>query len=490
MTYLLKPGEQPKQIMPWRRKGTKFTLPDDLYTYQKEDYKKQLNGKSWFNFSEMGTGKTPTTLAIVEASGAKCPLILCPNSIRLEWVRQIEDWVGEGLSVTSNWDKLQPIVYSFVKNNVKYRILNYEVLRKKEHREVLELIPWDFIVMDEIHKTRNPKTKLVKGLWEFLPKISPECKIIGLSGSPLMNHPADLYVPLSIIHPEKYKRDLQSWRYFMYQYCFWADGQFGPYVYGTRNMEKLREETKPFVIRRTKKEVLPFLPEKYYRRVLLEMQPDQKKLYKDMEEQLAILLDTGEPLYSTNVLTTLTRLRQINLDPTIVGATSSSAKTDFIIDTLESIGDEKVVIFSCFEKYIELLEHYLIHLNIPYVTVTGLVKVEERAERVKRFQNDPSIKVFLGTVQTAGEGITLTAASTVIICDRWWNQPVVDQSVDRLHRIGQHNAVQVILPIVKDSVDELLDQILDRKDKYTQDYYGESAVKRMVLEERGLLRSI
>lgn len=268
----------------------------------------------------------------------------------------------------------------------------------------------------------------------------------------------------------------------MYKYCLWSDGRYGPYIYGTQHLGGLREETGKFIIRRTKKEVLPFLPDKYYRRSLLEMQPDQRKLYNEMEQELRILLDTGEPLYSTNVLSCLTRLRQINLDPKIVGVTASSAKTEFLMDLVEGT-DEKIVIFSCFERYIHLLST-IFFKDIPHVVITGTVPVNNRIERVKEFQDDPSIKLCLATVQTGGEGITLTAASNVVLVDRWWNQPICDQAIDRLHRIGQKNAVQVIYPICENSVDEVLDQILERKYEASRSYYPESMVRQTIIEER------
>jgi len=459
----------------------KYRLPEDLYSYQKEDYLKLLSMDGALNFSEMGVGKTPESLAVIEEGGFKNPLIICPNSLRLEWERQIEEWVGEGLTAVSGTDsflKLRPILDSF-REGKKYKVLNYETLRNKNHLEVLSYIPFDIIICDEIHKLRNPKTKLVKGAWKFFAQ-HPNSKILGLSGSPIMNYPNDLYVPLSIAKPDKYPPDLRSWRDFMYKYCLWSDGRYGPYVYGTRNLASLRQEIEPFVVRRTKKEVLPFLPEKYYRRALLEMKSDQRKLYNQMETELRVLLDTGEPLWSTNVLSCLTRLRQINLDPQILGITASSAKTEFLMDLVDST-DEKLVIYSCFEKYINLLSTVILK-DLPRVVITGEVPPDDRIVKVRQFQEDPSIKLCLGTIQTMGEGITLTASSNCILADRWWNQPTNLQAEDRLHRIGQRNPVQVILPVVKDSVDSTLDDILERKNRLSESYYGESQVRQSIIE--------
>ena len=446
-------------------------------------------GQNWLNFSEMGVGKTPEAIQTIEDGGYLVPLIVCPNSLRLEWKRQIGEWVGDDMTAISHPDsykKLDALVYSFVKKWKKYRIINYETFRTPRFLELLTQMPFDIIVFDEIHKLRNPKTKQVKGVWEFLNAL-PNARIIGLSGSPIMNYPNDLYVPLSCVDPEKFPRDMQAYRLFMYRYCYWTDGQYGAYIQGTRNMGELKERTAPYVIRRTKKEVLPFLPEKTYTRTLLEMKDDQRKLYEEMENHLRVLLDTGEPLYSTNVLSTLTRLRQINLDPKIVGISASSAKTEYILDVVDST-DEKLVIFSCFEKYIYWLQLLFEKQGKKVAVVSGEVPPDKRLERVKQFQEDDSVQLFLGTIHTAGEGLTLTSAASGILADRWWNHPVNQQAEDRLHRIGQKNKVQIMIPLCADSVDESLDLILERKYMATEGYYQEGAVRQAIMEARGIKR--
>jgi SWI/SNF-related matrix-associated actin-dependent regulator 1 of chromatin subfamily A len=291
---------------------TKFLLPDDLYPYQKEDAEKLLSMDNGLNFSEMGIGKTPEALWIIEKGNFNLPLIICPNSLRLEWQRQIEDWIGPDLCAVGSGDsvmKAGAIIHSF-KNNQKFRILNYEALRSPFMLDILSNFPFDIVIFDEIHKLRNPKTILVEGrakkkeegsftfsrdkeggVWNFLNQ-HQNAKIYGLSGSPIMNYPVDLYTPLSCVKSDKYPRSINPWRHFTYKYGYWADGRFGSYMYGTRNMDELKKETAPFIIRRTKKEVLPFLPEKYYRRSTLEMKPDQRKVYDQMEKELRVLLDT------------------------------------------------------------------------------------------------------------------------------------------------------------------------------------------------------
>jgi SNF2 family DNA or RNA helicase len=473
---------------------TKFNLPDDLYAYQKDDSDKMSQDTNWLNFSEMGVGKTPEALAVVEKMGYKFPLILCPNSLRLEWERQITDWVGEGMTAISTPDcyqRLGPIIYSY-QNNIKYKVINYETLRNDRHMELLNLLPFDIVIMDEVHKLRNPNTKMVRGsmdkltreyhsgVWDFV-RNHPDSKYLCLSGSPIMNYPNDLYVPLSIVRPQDYPMDIKRWKDFMYTYCLWSQGKFGSYIYGTQRMNELRAKTAPYTIRRTKKEVLPFLPEKYYRRVMLDMPPEQRKLYDQMESELRILLDTGETLSSPSVLSTLTRLRQMNLDPKIVGVTSPSAKTEFLMDLVEST-DNKIVIFSCFEAYIYLLSQIFLK-DVPHVCVTGKIPSDKRSVEVKKFQEDPNIKLFLGTIQTAGEGLTLTAANIIVFTDRWWNTPSNTQAEDRCHRIGQTSGVEVIILVCNKSVDAIIDSILERKNEMSQSYYSENQVTQTAIQE-------
>lgn len=460
---------------------TKFSLPNNLYEYQKIDGDRVAQtDQNWLLCHEMGVGKTPITIWAIEQSGYKLPLIVCPNSLKFEWARQIEDWTGYGSAISRQnvYTRLRDFIYP-PSNNIRYRIINYETLNSEDNRHLLEHFPWDVIVFDEIHKLRNVKPnklkKTVRNTWEFLDHF-PEVKVIGLSGSPIMNYPDDLYGPLSMCFPDKYPRQMSDLRAFLRKYMLYSVGRFGAYAYGSRNIPHLREETNDLIIRRTKKEVLPFLPDKYYQRPELEMKEDQRKVYDQMERELRILLDTGEPLWSPSVLSTLTRLRQINLDPKILGVSSSSAKTEFLYDLIEST-DEKLVIFSCFERYVYLLGEILKAWGKECAVVTGPVPVEKRASEVRRFQEDDSCRIFLGTIQTAGEGITLTASSTVVLTDRWWNQPTNEQAVDRLHRIGQTRGVQVIIPIMAKSIDAILDDILQKKHEASQAYYQETEVR-------------
>jgi len=458
---------------------SKLTIPDDLYQFQKDDVGFLGDAKeSMLNLSEMGTGKTP--VAIAEALKHEKTLVVCPKTLKLEWVRQINDWSDTGCQFSGRYSsrKLDPLIMPFIGKGKEtpFFITNYETFRIRRYQDILSDFPFDFIILDEAHKVRNPRTKVSRGLFEFL-STRQDVKVLAMTGSPIVNNPADLYTLLCIVRPSRY-----STRYrmdFISKYCEYYPTRYGIKVTGTRNMEELRQRTAPYTIRHTKAEVLKDFPEKYYRKVLLEMNGEQREVYEKMENELFVLLDNGEPLWAPSVLAQLMRLRQLNVDPRIIGVDAPSAKTEFLLDMLEGT-DEKVVIFSCFERYIDLISGLI---KEPHVTITGKVSVEDRAKAVKRFQEDDSIKYALGTVQSMGEGITLTASSNCIMVDRWWTPATNKQAEDRLHRIGQKNAVEVTIPVTEDSIDESLDKLLAGKEKLSQEYLGDQEMMKEVVND-------
>jgi len=456
-----------------------FHLPDDLYEYQKEDLQTLISPGNWLNFSEMGVGKTPEALAVCELSNFKRVLVVCPNSLRWEWARQIKEWTGEdaGVSLRAARKRLD----NFFLRPTKYYVINYESIRITRYREIIAGLPWDCIILDEGHKLKNSRTLQTRGVINLV-KAHTKSKLLILTGSPIINNPVDLFTLLCMAKPDQYKPSER--RFFIDNYCYYTHTRYGIHIYGTKNLESLRKETSSFTIRRTKKEVLPFLPEKYYRRPELSLMPVQRQVYDQMEKELFVMLDSGESLTAPGVLAQLTRLRQLNLEPRILGVDAPSSKTEFLDDLIDSfIGDsQKLVIFSCFAKYIYYLS--LRYSKIPHIRLTGEENAEKRAISIARFQSDPSIKLAMGTIQAAGEGITLTAASNVCLMDLWWAPATNQQAIDRLHRIGQHSAVQVIIPENLNTIDQSLHKILRRKEEFAAGYFSDSSIITETINER------
>jgi len=472
-------------------------LPEDLYVYQKEDVDKILNNDdSFLILSEMGTGKTPVALAVSQMGQYNGKtLIVCPKTLQLEWARQIKEWCGLEASVAkkSSYRKLQTLFEEFYTGeDSPFFIINYESFRVDRHRQILNGYPFGLIILDEVHQMRNIKSKQTKGLLEFF-STQEGTKTLALTGSPIVNNPADLHTLLCIVRPEEFSsRNRQG---FIDRYCYYSTKRGKMRIYAVRDVAGLKMRTDPYTVRRTKQEVLPFLPEKYVRKVLLDMDEDQRRAYDSMAQDLFVMLDDGTPIWAPHVLSELTRLRQLNLDPKILGVSTPSSKTDFLMDLIDELQpsdpeegpgnneNDKLVVFSCFETYVSRVSKLLAERGLQHVSITGKVGVEDRAKAIDRFQTDPEVKIALGTVQSMGVGLTLTASSNCVFMDRWWNPAVNDQAVDRLHRIGQKNAVQIILPINDKSIDSSLDRILENKKKLSKEYLGDNSVIQEVVED-------
>ena len=478
-----------EEIRNFLKTGQEFDLDKDLFSYQQEDVDTILDAdRNFLILSEMGTGKTPEIIKIAEELNYSDVLILCPKSLRREWERQILQWTGE-LPITCGrgstkrlnpfFDALGKELHSGIKKS-RYFILNYETFRIKKHTDLLVDIPWGLIIMDEAHHIRNPETKTTKSLMRFL-EHHRQARIIALTGSPVVNSPLDLFTLLMVIRPEAHT--MRTRYEFLERFTYWTPRRGGaPKVLGIRDKAGLHNYIKEFSIRRLKADVLPYLPDKYRRDVTLEMEEDQAKHYKTLATELVFKLDDGETISSPGILSLLTRLRQMNLDPMILGINASSSKTDFLMDLVKD-GPSKLVVFSTFASYIKRLSVLFDIEGIEHIAIHGGVDVDERAKRVEEFQTNPMCQVALGTIKTMGEGITLTAASDVVLMDRWWTPSANNQAIDRLHRPSQKNAVQIIRPSNDKSIDMSLDSILKEKEGMTDALFNESSVIAEVVDD-------
>ena len=477
-----------ESIRTFLKKDQEFDLDTDLYDYQQEDVDFVLEAdRNFLILSEMGTGKTPEIIKIAEELNYDNVLILCPKTLRKEWERQIIQWTGES-PVTCNrgsTKRLYPFFEALGKElktgkpKSRYFILNYDTFRAKKHTDILQDIPWGLIVMDEAHHIRNAETKTTRGILDFL-QTQRRARIICLTGSPVVNSPLDIYTLLMVIRPEAHS--MKTRIEFLDRYSYWAPRMGKPKVFGIKNRLEFQEYIGDFSIRRLKKDILSSLPDKYRREVTLEMGEKQLKHYKTLATELVIRMDGGETISSPGMLSLITRLRQMNLDPAILGINCDSSKTDFLMELVLD-GPSKLVVFSTFATYIDLVSRQLTDMDVNHVTVTGRVDVDERLKRVKTFQEDPHCQVILGTIKTMGEGITLTAASDVVLMDRWWTPSSNNQAIDRLHRPGQKNAVQIINPSNEGSIDQSLDNILKEKSGITDALFSENSIVAEVVDD-------
>ena len=237
-------------------------------------------------------------------------------------------------------------------------------------------------------------------------------------------------------------------------------------------MKKLKMLIEPFVLRRTKKEVLTELPEKTITVLNNEMDEEQQAIYlaylaqakEEVSEEINL---NGVERSQIKILAALTRLRQICCHPKIFieNYNGKSSKLEQCMEIVEDATEagHKILIFSTYTSMFELMENELKERNILYYKLTGSTKVDERIKLVDEFNENSDIKVFLISLKAGGTGLNLTSSDLVLHFDPWWNPAIEDQATDRAHRIGQQNIVEVIKLIAKDSVEENIIRLQEDK---------------------------
>ena len=352
-----------------------------------------------------------------------------------------------------NKEKLKDIV-NLSSNNAYFIITNIETLRDTEcclqlKKQCLngEI---NMIVFDEAHACKNPNSQQGKGMLKL-----NATTMIAMTGTPLMNSPLDLYFVMKWLGYESH-----SFYQFKQHHCIM--GGYGGYeVVGYRYMDELKRSLNKFMIRRLKEDVFD-LPEKIYVDEFVEMTPKQKQIYDEVKQD--IIMNIDKIAMSNNPLSELIRLRQATGYTGILSSSiQESAKFDRTLELVEEAvsNGNKVVIFSnwiqVINPLIELLQKYQ-----PAV-ITGEIKDNERQAMIYNFQNDPSCKVCIGSTSAMGTGITLTAGTVEIFLDEPWNKAIKEQAVDRCHRIGTKNNITIYTLLTKNTIDERIHSIIDKK---------------------------
>ena len=279
--------------------------------------------------------------------------------------------------------------------------------------------------------------------------------MVAMSGTPLMNNPLDLYFPLHWLGYEPH-----SFYQFKTHYCT-LGGWGGSQVVGYKNLEEIRALMDEVMLRRLKTEVLD-LPEKIRKYEYVDMTPKQEQIYKEV--YAGIMSELNQIKFSNNPLAMMIRLRQATGWTGILSSkVQESAKMTRMVELVEEItsSGQKAIIFSNWESITIVAKEQLKSYNPAYIT--GATKADERMKEVERFQNDDKCKVIIGTIGAMGTGLTLTAAQNVIFLDSPWNMALKAQAEDRAHRIGTKGTVSVITLCCRDTIDERIEELVEKK---------------------------
>ena len=412
-------------------------------------------------FNEQRTGKTPTILDALknEVKG----LIVCPASLKLNWKREHNIWVGKDAVVISGTKQRRLRTYKSLGDNTM--IISYETLRA-DIEDILKIFKhFGYLVVDEAHRLRNHKTKQSKALY----KIRKLCKrVYPMTGTPAVNHSADVFGILKLMFPRKYAG---YWN-FVGRYFTVVDGYFGKEVLGLRK-ERMKEFNDLLFlnsIQRKRAEVMAWIPKITHKTIELEPTSKQKTTFKQI-----ISKNTLNDEIIDNPLTKLLRLRQVSVDPEYVGITSAKPKFDFVLDYLND-NDESIVVFSTMTGALKRL-----HKLIPdAVILTGEQTNEEKEHAVKAIQTGKS-RVLLANIKAGGTGFTLDKADTIIFLDKSYTPDENDQAADRIvptNPEATYGAKQIITLLVNGSVEPKIEDMLKEKINIIQyvNHYGLSRI--------------
>ena len=341
------------------------------------------------------------------------------------------------------------------------------------HKRDLNLIDFKSVVADEMHRSKDPKSKQSRALWAA----TGDAKVrFALTGTPIANNVLDLWAILHWIAPEEWPSKTR-WIDRMVDTMLNAFG--GMMVLGVKpHMESEFQATvNPRMRRMLKANVLPWLPEMMFERRDVEMSTKQAKAYKQMRDNMIAELESGETLVAASVLTQTTRLTQFASsfaelvtdentgEPKAILA-EPSCKVDALLDDIKSgdFGEDSVAVCAVSRQLIELLSARLTKEKIEHGLITGAQNEEERQKAVDDFQSG-KIKWILFTAQAGGVGITLTAARRLVMLQRPWSLVDHKQAIDRIHRIGSeiHDSVIVMDYVTEGTIEERVLQVLETK---------------------------
>lgn len=407
---------------------------------------------------EMGLGKTLQLIALLLARRSEArqlgpSLVVCPASLVFNWTSEFSHFAPE-LDVAAVVGS--PEERQCIREEANHDVLvtSYELLRR-DSAAYAGMQFW-CEVLDEAQSIKNHST-----LSAICVKKIQARHRFALTGTPVENRLSELWSIFDFVMPGL----LSTYSRFRARYE-------EPIASGGKDAEEqLHRAVAPFILRRLKSEVLTELPPKHVMVVKTRLEGEQKQLYRAYEQQLCAAIrkehtQAQSVQGSFEVLAGLMRLRQLCCDPRLVyeDYTGPSAKLDTIMDLVQQAisAQHKILLFSQFTSYLDLIAARLADLGLEYYRIDGSTPTQARVQYVDAF-NSNSVPVFLISLKAGGAGLNLTGAQVVIHADPWWNEAAQNQATDRAHRIGQTRTVSVYKVLVSNSIEERIEKLQQAK---------------------------
>ena len=444
----------------------------ELYPFQKKGVAAALSAlkrpeRSFIYSDEMGLGKTLQALRVAEALDIKKCLIVAPNAAKEEWVRMIKEFTDKSCVVVNSKDGLLGRSFFYVMGYDRLRLMTDDIVR---------LAP-DLLIVDECHMVKQKDALRTQALMSLTPRYK-----LFLSGTLITKHRDDLWTILNAIDPGNFP----TYNDFIKKYCTikkqrvryrkygrWMV-RFINKVTGGKNTKELVEKIRPYIIRRTKAQVLPELPPKVYQKLYVDLSREQQKAYNSLSNELRTEID-GQTISARNAMAKFTRLRQICQTTAEVGENDKSSKLDLAVELVQEICDpennNKALVFTPFVATAKCLCKRL--KGFAPAFVVGSISDSDMGREKERFQTDKKCRVYVGTIAKNMQSINLQQATHVIFVGKSLVPAFNVQAEDRAHRIGQKNTVVVIHLLTRDTVEERIEEILQDKIEDFNDLFGE-----------------
>lgn len=436
--------------------------------------KQELINKGFGFLFEMGCGKTLTAIATMgaayELGAIKKVIIVAPTSVCSVWPKEFDEYADFKYNVAVLLgDKQKRLATlrgldAFPFEALKVAVINYESTWREGLKEALLEFGADMIICDESQRIKDHKAQQSKAMHELGDKA--KYKLI-LSGTPVQNNAIDLFSQYRFLDPSVFGTN-----FFAFRNRYAIMGGFDRrQIVGYKDLDKLIQKEHSIAYRVTKDEALD-LPEQTFLTQYVTLEGKDKNLYDRIKRDSFAELENGGQITAPTVLTKLLRLQQftggfIQADegskPEFVFKGKINALEDILDDYVISAG-KKLVVFCRFRPEIDLISESLKKKKIRFGSIYGDIKIEDRGDIVKDFQTNPETKVFLAQIDTAGLGITLTAADTCVYYSENFNYAAYSQSLARIHRIGQRNRCTYIHLVVEHSIDETILKALAKKE--------------------------
>lgn len=442
----------------------------------------QVAGYQWLNYlheinwggilaDDMGLGKTVQALSFLERYKAEHgkikALVVCPTTLIYNWENEIKKFTP---SLSYH------IHHGGQRSRVKEGLLNYDITittygTLRSDIKLFVSVEFDYAILDESQAIKNPSSKVTRAA-SLLNAKHRLC----MSGTPLQNNTFDIFAQMNFLNPGM----LGTMEFFRQEFSVPID-KFAE----EDRKDHLRKILYPFILRRTKEQVAKDLPEKQEMVLYCEMEDEQRKIYdayrNDYRNQILGSIETqGIQRSQLTILQGLMKLRQICDSPAILNEEEKFENHSIKLEELtreiiENIGNHKALIFSQFLGMLALIKGKLTELDVKFEYFDGSTSAPDREKAIQSFQNDESIRVFLISLKAGGVGLNLTAADYVYIVDPWWNPAVEQQAIDRTHRIGQTKNIFAYRMICKDTIEDKILQLQDKKRTLAKELIADDA---------------